>query len=146
MPYYPYYTVADGQCQPLYNTAECGYDQGDCDEFNELYPGCVVEQPLALGNGYCNGGDYDTAECGYDGGDCMPWRNAHKSTTTTMLPSFSLHVHQIKHKIIEVWLFLQIFQCRIGRRRVCWTNNCVFEYQWEWYTGISYKRRYGEFY
>jgi len=34
------------------------------------YPGCNVDYPRNIGNGYCNGGDHNTAECGSDGGDC----------------------------------------------------------------------------
>eukprot|EP00979_Chaetoceros_neogracilis_P005577 scaffold1017_cov147-Chaetoceros_neogracile.AAC.1 len=53
-----------------YNTIECGFDGGDCEEFNAEYPNCTVDYPYAVGNGDCNGRDYNTTECGFDGGDC----------------------------------------------------------------------------
>ena len=49
---------------------ECGFDGGDCIDFNVKYPGCNVVNPDSIGDGYCHGGTYNTAECGFDGGDC----------------------------------------------------------------------------
>ena len=34
-----------------YNTPECGFDDGDCDEFNKKYPRCKVEFPEYIGDG-----------------------------------------------------------------------------------------------
>ena len=69
--------IGDGSCDGGdYNTEECGWDGGDCIEFNEKYPNCMVDWPSFLENGYCNAGDYsnegdyNTEECGWDGGDC----------------------------------------------------------------------------
>jgi hypothetical protein len=70
---YAYFTsfLGDGYCDGGdYNTAECGFDDGDCEEFNAKYPNCTVTAPAQIGNGYCNSGDENTAECGFDGGDC----------------------------------------------------------------------------
>ena len=89
--------VGDGFCDAAYNTADCGYDGGDC-----CADTCAVEgvcgasdssifacvDPLSnntdtcqgtvgglarLGDGDCIGWDYggfNTAVCGWDGGDC----------------------------------------------------------------------------
>ena len=61
----------NGWCSPLYNKAECGWDGGDCMDFNLKYPNCNVTSPSLLGNRFCNGGEYNTEECGWDGGDCI---------------------------------------------------------------------------
>ena len=55
----------------LGDTEECGWDGGDCIEFNEKYPDCDVFVTNLIGNGICDGGDYNTWECGWDGGDCL---------------------------------------------------------------------------
>ena len=61
--------LGDGWCENYepYNTAECGWDGGDC--VVDGYPDCHVD-PDWIGDGYCDGEDYNTAECGWDGGDC----------------------------------------------------------------------------
>ena len=51
------------------NTAECGWDGGDC--VIEGYPYCHDGSPKWIGNGYCNGGSLNTKERGWDGGDCV---------------------------------------------------------------------------
>ena len=51
---------------------ECGYDGGDCDEFNAQYPDCTAKNTRKIGDGKCNNEyPYNTEECGYDGGDCI---------------------------------------------------------------------------
>jgi hypothetical protein len=30
-----------------------------------------VDNPIYIGNGLCDGGQYNTADCGFDGGDCI---------------------------------------------------------------------------
>ena len=35
----------------MYNTVECKWDGGDCDDFNNKYPGCRAEFPGELGDG-----------------------------------------------------------------------------------------------
>ena len=63
--------------------AECGFDGGDCEDFNAKYPNCTVSYPSWIGDGDCDSGDYkpgiadwpefgdyNTAECAFDGGDC----------------------------------------------------------------------------
>ena len=71
--YYRPEVIGDGRCDGYdANTEECGYDGGDCIEFNQKYPECTVDYPgLKIADGKCNGGKYNTEECGYDGGDCI---------------------------------------------------------------------------
>eukprot|EP00979_Chaetoceros_neogracilis_P011460 scaffold2835_cov280-Chaetoceros_neogracile.AAC.2 len=83
---YPYCNVdypswiGDGHCYGGdYNTVECGFDGGDCEDFNAKYPDCNVQYPQYIGNGYCNGGDGNTAACGFDGGDCTSGMYAENS-------------------------------------------------------------------
>ena len=68
---YPCSGIGDGaDCDGGLNNAECGYDEGDCDEFNAKYPDCLTYLPSEMGDGMCNG-DLNNAECGYDeAGDC----------------------------------------------------------------------------
>lgn len=74
--------IGDGVCDGYdYNTAECGWDGGDCDAVNavlwETYPKCNGGiAPELIGDGYCHGnemsgGDMNIAECGWEGGDCV---------------------------------------------------------------------------
>ena len=49
--------VGDGNCEGAYNEEkysieDCGWDGGDCIEFNEKYPGCRVDYPSSIGNGF----------------------------------------------------------------------------------------------
>jgi hypothetical protein len=66
------YVVDDeGMIKNLVNRMECGFDAGDCVEFNAKYISCPVPEPFRVGNGHCDGGPYNTTECGFDGGDCI---------------------------------------------------------------------------
>eukprot|EP00979_Chaetoceros_neogracilis_P008756 scaffold1962_cov203-Chaetoceros_neogracile.AAC.1 len=60
----------DGDCHLEFNTASCGYDDGDCDLFNK-YPNCNITDPHKLGDGTCNTSPYNSILCGFDGGDCV---------------------------------------------------------------------------
>ena len=63
--------IFDNTCDGILNIAECGFDGGDCEEFNSKYPaGCAVPDTTLVGDGFCNGGRYATIGCGRDGGDC----------------------------------------------------------------------------
>ena len=64
--------LGDGICHNIgkYNTAGCGFDNGDCLEFNQDYPGCKAQYTDLLADGRCDGGVYNTLECLFDGGDC----------------------------------------------------------------------------
>ena len=84
--------IADGYCDDITNTAECGYDGGDCcgdDIFTDYCEECICHQINAgpttagptngptpgdyygyqIGDGYCDDVT-NTADCGYDGDDC----------------------------------------------------------------------------
>ncbi len=75
-------TFSDGKChhgEPGYssfnlkritNSMECGYDGGDCIEFNAKYPDCEAFHPYRVGDGFCHR-YYNNSECGFDGGDCI---------------------------------------------------------------------------
>ena len=39
-------------------------------EFNRKYPNCTVGNPSAIGNGWCDGGQYNTEDSLSDGDDC----------------------------------------------------------------------------
>ena len=67
------WSIGNGNCQNTYgyNTAECGFDGGDCEEFNAKYPNCPAPFSSWIGDGFCqNYFNHNTAECGFDGGDC----------------------------------------------------------------------------
>jgi len=49
----------------------CDFDGGDCGEFLEKYPNCIVPEPWRVGDGKCDFGNYMVYECGWDGGDCI---------------------------------------------------------------------------
>merc|ERR1712071_660465 len=66
--------IGDERCHGReYNTPECGFDGGDCMQFNEDYPDCPVDCPECIGNGFCSN-EHNTPECRFDGGDC-DWFN-----------------------------------------------------------------------
>ena len=90
----------DGVCAYELNIPECGFDGGDCAEFNEKWPNCkpiigahnggnmlrwVFGSPAGVRYALSNGGEFwyemlnnticdqflNTEGCGYDGGDCI---------------------------------------------------------------------------
>ena len=81
--------VGDGLCDgKAYNIPECNWDNGDCDDWNDLYPDCKkeglrcaswkeeypdcdVDSPEFVGDGLCDGMPYNTTECPFDGSDCL---------------------------------------------------------------------------
>ncbi len=79
-------TFSDGKChhgEPGYifssgilnskqntNSMECGYDGGDCIEFNAKYPNCHVPHPYRVGDGFCHQ-HFNHSDCDFDGGDCI---------------------------------------------------------------------------
>ena len=68
--------LGNGLCDGgLYNTEECGFDDGDCTAFNLKYGDCEVEFPYLIGNDQCDGSTYNVAECGFDGGDCTAFND-----------------------------------------------------------------------
>ncbi|GFH44384.1 hypothetical protein CTEN210_00858 [Chaetoceros tenuissimus] len=78
--------LGDGKCDNYketgdFNSIECGFDAGDCIEFNQNYPNCTAYLPdMVLGNGWCSV-DYNTEECGYDGGDCIEFNEKYPNCT-----------------------------------------------------------------
>ena len=73
--------LGDGKCDNFgdYNTQDCGYDAGDCIEFNEKYPNCKAYTPdQSFGDGFC---EYNTVQCGYDGGDCIEFNEKYPNCT-----------------------------------------------------------------
>jgi len=62
------FMLGDGSCQTVCNTAECGFDHGDCTggESEEETCECIN---ATLGNGICNE-QCNTAPCEFDRGDC----------------------------------------------------------------------------
>ncbi len=67
------------------NTIECGYDDGDCDDFNEKYKKCDRNKHPSLlydlGKGDCKV-KYNIVECGYDDNLCADFnRNYPKCRT-----------------------------------------------------------------
>ena len=75
--------LGDGRCNNYgnFNSFECGFDAGDCIEFNEKYPNCTASSPdMFLGNGYCST-EYNTEECGFDGGDCIEFNQKYPNCT-----------------------------------------------------------------
>ena len=82
---------------------ECGYDGGDCDEFNAQYPDCTAKNTRKIGDGKCNNEyPYNTEECGYDGGDCIDF-NA----------QYPWVVSQGVLRRMVVWMGLQFYFCSI---------------------------------
>jgi len=66
--------LGDGICDNLddwFNIPECGYDFGDCLEYNLKYSNCQVKNPIWLGYDICDSGNYSSPECNFDGGDCL---------------------------------------------------------------------------
>jgi hypothetical protein len=64
--------LGDKYCNKLFNNQECGWDDGDCLDFNKNYPNCTKPiNPYKIGNGECNHGTYNSPECEFDGGDCI---------------------------------------------------------------------------
>ena len=89
---YPYW-IGDGSCNTEeYNTAECGWDGGDC--LIEKYPNCKGRMvvPSRIGDGWCDDGKYNTEECGWDGGDCNNSAGTFLSTLQ-ILVSFPVILH-----------------------------------------------------
>lgn len=61
--------VCDGG---VINSIECGFDGGDCVDFNLAWPDCYVPDAFKVGDGECDE-LYNKEQCGYDGGDCCPF-------------------------------------------------------------------------
>jgi hypothetical protein len=72
------------------NSEECGYDHGDCNEWNDKYMNCFPDMHPSeltdLGkskwpNQFCNV-EYNTAECGFDDGKCIEFNQLYPGCKT----------------------------------------------------------------
>ncbi len=63
--------LGNGECNDGFlNQISCGFDGGDCIDFNKDYPTCEAdEDAYIVGDGECNE-KYNNPECLFDGGDC----------------------------------------------------------------------------
>lgn len=101
--------LGDGRCDshPFrssydLNTEECGWDDGDCDLFNEKYKNCrpgkhpseledfglyksYCEYKPETCKNYCNQ-IYNTEACGYDDGNCIELNEKYPQCQVTYLP------------------------------------------------------------
>ena len=63
-------SMGDGKCNGgLTNTFQCGFDGGDCLDFNIAFPKCMAIRAYEVGDGICQQ-DHNYETCGFDGGDC----------------------------------------------------------------------------
>ena len=63
-------SMGDGKCNGgLPNTFQCGFDDGDCLEFNIAFPNCKAINAYQVGDGECQP-QLNVESCGFDGGDC----------------------------------------------------------------------------
>ena len=67
--------VGDGWCDdndPLFYTARCNFDDGDCDAINAKFPNCSQYRcPLTyLGDCLCDE-KLNNSDCGFDDGNCL---------------------------------------------------------------------------
>ena len=65
----------DGVCHGWLNYEECNWDDGDCKEFNEEYPGCRAYDVPRLGDGVCDG---------YQNTEACKFRNFQKRRVNTI--------------------------------------------------------------
>ncbi len=64
--------IGNGLCDTShFNIEACGFEFGECVEFNDEYSLCdyAYNESLKFGNGVCDR-EFNNRECKYDGGDC----------------------------------------------------------------------------
>jgi hypothetical protein len=62
--------IGDGKCNGgVHNSFQCGFDDGDCVDFNVAFPICNALNAFEIGDGTCQE-ELNTEACGYDAGDC----------------------------------------------------------------------------
>ena len=72
--------LGDGYCDGgQYNKFDCGWDHGDCLDFNKQYPNCRAPSPFLVGNGLCDGKAYNNEACDFDGGDCNDFNSLYSN-------------------------------------------------------------------
>jgi hypothetical protein len=63
--------LGDGLCESaIYNNAECGFENGDCNLCNSK-----VNELSLTGDGACHGGYHNSQDCNWDAGDCTEFNN-----------------------------------------------------------------------
>ena len=88
--------LGNGICNGgLYNTKDCDFDNGDCEEFNVNFPGCAALEPSKVKNGKCDNAidGHNTELCKFDGGDCdnyNAFKNDKKNKKCTIEGDFDL--------------------------------------------------------
>ena len=62
--------MGNGECNGgLPNTFQCGFDGGDCLDFNIAFPNCKAVKAYQVGDGECQD-EHNDESFGFDGGDC----------------------------------------------------------------------------
>lgn len=80
--------IGNGVCNGGdYNTEVCGYDGGDCIEWNQKFPDCKLDDLSFVANGLCDK-ESNSLECGWDGGDCLGVSNHHGKKTSLFFFEF----------------------------------------------------------
>merc|ERR1712238_67733 len=98
--------LGDGKCNDkTYNSLKCGFDGGDCVEFEKKYPTCTIEapyEPYKIGDGSCDPDPpFYTQECGWDGGDC-PIIIKGQASLNTLTGASLTDIYNIGHREVEV--------------------------------------------
>ena len=106
--------IGDDNCDGWLNTVVCGFDGGDCANFNLGHPNCPVRDPELLNNGFCNGGFYAEIGCNLDDGDCdicpsIP--TSEKDTTALATADFDG----------DGWIDILVGNCGMGNQ-ILWNN------------------------
>jgi len=61
--------LKDSTCNVKYNIFDCGFDGGDCEDYNHQFPDCDADDPQLVYNDKCDS-EVNTWSCGFDNGKC----------------------------------------------------------------------------